>query len=402
MRAILVPLTFLTVGVATALGQFSISATEPAPGALVYSVANIPPGTTAGRTFLSFDTTLPVGTGAMLGLNLDFPSFLNQAAAPVQPGNPLGWSYPTAPTLFPDTPFTLPAGSLPPGVRFDLLGIAFGPGLPAAISNVARYASGPTASTMNIVENTPFDLTFPAVSTNPLDFCTVLMDPAGRFERVLLAPNPTGGWLARTRRGAVPSTGPNTLMIGEGIGAMVPQTAQGPLTLTTQTWTGTLPNGQSLPGLTSAGTGTVGGPPCTITSCVNYGGNAVVTGGGMATATWSVTIPSGALACLCLPTTEILFDLHGHLVNTSGATSRLDFDTFISGTNSNSTNPCLCLGQVMAQFANTVVAQTAGQVVAFSSCTQDAAGDYVVTISFSVFGGGTWSVPPFGNLRICP
>jgi hypothetical protein len=403
MRRVAIGLLLVLSGTATSLGQLTISATAPAPGGLVYSVANIPPGTTAGRTYVSFNTSLAAGAGALLGLNLDFFDFLGQAATPIQPGNPLAWSYPSGMGSFPDAPFTLPAGSLPNGLQFDLMAMATGFGPLVAFSNVVRYAAGPSISTTSIVEETPFNLSFPAVSNNPLDFCTLIMDPTGNFERVILTPNPTGGWMARVPRGAVPPTGPGTLMIAEGQGAMLPQTATGPMTLTTQSWVGTQPANQSIPGITTAGTGSLGGSPCTLTNCVTYWSKAVIVpGSGMTQANWQVTVPAGALACLCLPTTQVLFDLHGDILTPGGTSASLHFDKFIYGTNSTSMDPCQCLAQVMLQFSTAVAAQTAGKVICLSSCVLNAAGDYVVTVNFIAFGGSSFISGPSGKLRICP
>ncbi len=403
MRAVRLIPCALVACAASVFGQLTISATAPAPGALLYSVAGIPPGTTMGRTIVSLDTSLPVGNGLLFGLNLNFFEYLRQWVGAATPGNPLAWTYPAGPGMFPDSPFVVPAGTLPPGIQFDLLAFALPPGLPFSVSNIARYASGPVISTTNIVEETPFTLSFPAVSSNPMDFCTLIMDPTGNFERVILTPNPTGGWMARVPRGAVPPTGPGTLMIAEGVGTMMPQTAPGPLTLTTQSWVGNQPANQSIPGLTTAGTGTLGGSPCALTNCVTYWSKAVMTSGtGMTQATWQITVPAAALACLCLPTTEVLFDLHGDILTPGGTSASLHFDKFVYGTNSTMTDPCICLAQVMSQFCTAVAIQTGFKVGCNSSCVQNAANDYVVTVAFTAIGGTTFITGPSGKLRICP
>ena len=98
---------------------------QSAGGGLVLSMAGIPQGTTEGWTFLSFDTSLPIGAGPQLGFNADLTTFNLLLAVPTAiPGNPVHWTWPS--NDYPAAPFALPPGSLPAGTPMDFIGLAIG------------------------------------------------------------------------------------------------------------------------------------------------------------------------------------------------------------------------------------------------------------------------------------
>jgi hypothetical protein len=67
------------------------------------------PTATMGYMFLSFNTSQPVGTGGLFGVQPD-PTSWNILLSPPTPGDLLHWY--VVPGLFPNTPFAVPAGAL--------------------------------------------------------------------------------------------------------------------------------------------------------------------------------------------------------------------------------------------------------------------------------------------------
>ncbi|MAG55450.1 MAG: peptidase S8 [Planctomycetes bacterium] len=106
-------------------------------GDIFFEVQNIPAGTNQGWCLFSSDTSGPQGGGAVFGLYPDFLT-LQTLISPLAAGNPLHWSYPAA-GLFPDVPFSLPAGSLPPAFfPLDGVAIATDPGFASVSSSPVR------------------------------------------------------------------------------------------------------------------------------------------------------------------------------------------------------------------------------------------------------------------------
>jgi len=107
--------------------QFTLTLTSNG-GGLFCDLQNVPAGTVHGFTLFSFNTTLPVNSGNIFGLNADLLT-LEIAAEPVSVGGLFHWAMPTPATAYPNAPFIMPPGSLNAfiGMQADGQGIAFGP-----------------------------------------------------------------------------------------------------------------------------------------------------------------------------------------------------------------------------------------------------------------------------------
>lgn len=103
---------------------FALSVTDLTGGSGSLGLVNVPFGTIEGYTVLSFDTSLPAGTGPAFGIIVDATVLSILTLAPVaSPGNPLHWTVPVSSPLYPADPFTLPPGFFPLGVPMDFLAV---------------------------------------------------------------------------------------------------------------------------------------------------------------------------------------------------------------------------------------------------------------------------------------
>jgi hypothetical protein len=119
---------------------FYIAASTTGVGDARLSIANVPAGTFEGWTFISLDTTLPVGTGPIFGVTPDATTFAILTIAPVaNPGDVLHWTSPVA-GVFPATALTFPAGTFSAfsGTSWDLISLAVGPSGLTPTFNVSR------------------------------------------------------------------------------------------------------------------------------------------------------------------------------------------------------------------------------------------------------------------------
>lgn len=116
-------------GGTTAPPPFSLELTAPAgAGSLHFGINGIPAAATEGFTLFSFDTTAPVGTGMLLGLNADLLT-ITCMQEPLAAGSLIHWDWPVA-GVYPAVDIDLPAGSVafPPGFSADGVAVAIGVG----------------------------------------------------------------------------------------------------------------------------------------------------------------------------------------------------------------------------------------------------------------------------------
>ncbi len=108
---------------------FGLELTAPSgAGSLHFGINSIPAGTTEGFTLFSFNTTTPVGTGMLLGLNADLLT-ISCLQQPLAAGSLIHWEWPVA-GVYPAVDIDLPAGSVsfPAGFSADGLAVALGAG----------------------------------------------------------------------------------------------------------------------------------------------------------------------------------------------------------------------------------------------------------------------------------
>ncbi|NRA95730.1 MAG: carboxypeptidase regulatory-like domain-containing protein [Planctomycetes bacterium] len=111
-------------------GPFALAAFTSGGGVgdFTMDLYNLPPGTGVGFTLFSLQTAQPVGTGGLFGLAPDLLT-IESLVSPPGPTNPLHWSQPFVPGVFPLGPLTLPPGTvqIPAGTRVDGVAIAATP-----------------------------------------------------------------------------------------------------------------------------------------------------------------------------------------------------------------------------------------------------------------------------------
>lgn len=114
----------------TAGGPFTFVASTSGGGVGDFSMDlyNLPTGTEVGFTLFSLQTSQPVGTGNLFGIVPDLLTF-DSLLSPPGPTNPLHWSQPFVPGVFPLGTFTLPPGAVqvPAGTQVDGVAIAAAP-----------------------------------------------------------------------------------------------------------------------------------------------------------------------------------------------------------------------------------------------------------------------------------
>ena len=108
---------------------FGLELTSPAgQGSLHIGINSIPSAATEGFTLFSFNTTAPVGTGMLLGLNADLLTIacLQQ---PIASGSLIHWTWPVS-GIWPAVDLDFPAGSIgfPAGFSADGIAVVLGPG----------------------------------------------------------------------------------------------------------------------------------------------------------------------------------------------------------------------------------------------------------------------------------
>ena len=388
------------------------------PDGIAVSLGNLPPGTQSGIGVLSFNTSLPVGAGPVLGLNTSFLSLLQAMgmSPPPSPGNPLSWTYPS-PGNFPSTDFVLPAGSLPNLPSFDFLALVRVPSqlIP---SNVSRYTPDPMSiglSSTTLAEGTPFSVVVPgATSSNGSDFCAMLQESSGGFTRLFLNNTGPGLFQATIDPGALATSG--QIVIAEGIGGSSSTTSPlTSMTVMTQSWTGTDPTLQFGPVATVASaTGTTNGGACppSGTGCWAIKAEAIIDNNALPfpTATWEVIIPANIAACICNNSTQIVLDIHGNVEQSGGGNvTHVHFDTWTHGTNASSGSICDCLDSVINTYKSVVQNQATGKLFLSNSCSVLPNGDYKVRLIFNALTGWQFETQYAGRpariagtLKICP
>ena len=126
-------------------GPLTLTATTFGGGAgdLQLGLANIPGGTFEGWTFITLETSAPVGQGAIFGFTPDAFTFSLLTWFPgALPGHPVHWTWPVAQPLFPAGSLILPPGtfSSAAGQSWDFIVLTIGSAGALTPSNVVRVA----------------------------------------------------------------------------------------------------------------------------------------------------------------------------------------------------------------------------------------------------------------------
>ncbi len=112
-------------GLARTCPSFRVVLNDLGSGSALIAVVDLDAMAVEGGMASSFDVSQPLGQGPLMGFTPDaFTLALITAFPLAQPGNPVHFTLPPAPGLFPSTPFALPPGIVPVGVPFDLIGAA--------------------------------------------------------------------------------------------------------------------------------------------------------------------------------------------------------------------------------------------------------------------------------------
>ncbi len=119
--------------------SFALDVSTTGVGDLHLELLNLPPTAVEGYTIVSFNTTLPVGMGAALGINPDAMTMAG-LATPAAPGNLFHWGGGWNPSLFPLAPIDLPAGTLSAyaGMSADGLALALDATWTPTFSGIVR------------------------------------------------------------------------------------------------------------------------------------------------------------------------------------------------------------------------------------------------------------------------
>lgn len=120
---------------------FAALLTDTGGGGGTLQLFNVPSGTVEGATFFSFNTTQPAGSGSFFGLSADPTTSLLVnivLGTTASPGNPVHWSWPVSPPLFPAAPFTIPQGVFPQSTTVDAVAVTLDMSLNLVSSSVTR------------------------------------------------------------------------------------------------------------------------------------------------------------------------------------------------------------------------------------------------------------------------
>ncbi|HGY92092.1 MAG TPA: hypothetical protein ENK43_13055 [Planctomycetes bacterium] len=115
----------LVTGVARTRAVFRVVLEDQGAGAALIAMVDLDPVAIEGGMASSFNVSQPLGQGPLMGFTPDaFTLALITAFPAAQPGNPIHFTLPPLPGLFPSIPFAMPSGIVPVGVTFDLVGAA--------------------------------------------------------------------------------------------------------------------------------------------------------------------------------------------------------------------------------------------------------------------------------------
>lgn len=117
----------VVMGSGTVAPFFNLQLATTGLGDASVTISNVPSGTIEGYTLLSEQANHPLGSGAFFGLK-PTATTLTLLGQPVVPGSLFHWQWPVS-GFFPDTPFAVGPGTLPPAILpIEAIGIAIGPG----------------------------------------------------------------------------------------------------------------------------------------------------------------------------------------------------------------------------------------------------------------------------------
>lgn len=117
----------VVMGSSTVAPFFNLTATTTGVGDASIALSDIPPGTVEGYTILAEQATAPLGGGPLFGITPTVTTLM-LLGQPRIPGSLFHWEWPVS-GFFPDTPFLVAPGILPPALfPIDAIGIAVGPG----------------------------------------------------------------------------------------------------------------------------------------------------------------------------------------------------------------------------------------------------------------------------------
>jgi hypothetical protein len=126
-------------GVARVRDTFRPYLTPQGGGSASLALRGIPSGAVEGWTIPSLDMTFPVGSGPVFGISPDALTFLVISSNPTPaPGNIFHFTLPATPPSYPADEFVFPAGTFPPGLGVDVVGVAVFPGTPPQVSAPRR------------------------------------------------------------------------------------------------------------------------------------------------------------------------------------------------------------------------------------------------------------------------
>ena len=98
--------------------SFHVAAAVGLGGAFNLAMTSVPASTVEGYLVASLSTAFNVGSGPVFGLTPDSLTFSLIVGSPVAtPGNTFHWTYPVAPSIYPNAPFAVPAGVSPADSR---------------------------------------------------------------------------------------------------------------------------------------------------------------------------------------------------------------------------------------------------------------------------------------------
>jgi hypothetical protein len=119
--------SLVVMGSSTVAQFYNLQLATTGVGDATVTMTNVPAGTVEGYTLLAEAATGPFASGPLFGL-APTPLTITLLGSPAVGGSLFHWTWP-ATGYFPDTPFSVGPGSLPPAILpIDAVGIAVGPG----------------------------------------------------------------------------------------------------------------------------------------------------------------------------------------------------------------------------------------------------------------------------------